>query len=166
MKENKFKPLSVDNLLRRKAFARHWLTNGYDKKAAAIDVGFPSANAEEVGAELINTPEVKAFIRKHEQYQQGKFNVTRNSLAYELEEAREIALSKKNANAMVAATKGKMDLYGLAAPKQVKIDADHKHRQGPSVSDISLEERIALLTSEDPTDKDIIEEVATSEFMQ
>jgi len=110
--------------IRRRRFLESWLRNGFDKKAAAIEAGFPEHNAAKMGAYLFKTKEVKDGVELYCKQLERKTTVTAEALSFDLEDAFQIAKDTRNPNAMVNAIKAKMTLHNLEPPKQVKATVE------------------------------------------
>jgi hypothetical protein len=108
--------------IRRTVFINAWLRNGFNKKAAAIEAGFPESNASKMGSLLFNTQEVQDILAKTRKHLQEKGSVTAETVAVELEEAAQLAKDCRNPNALVSAIGKKMQLYGLEAAKKVQVE--------------------------------------------
>ena len=108
--------------VRRIAFANAWLSNGFNKKKAAITAGFPEDRAAKMGHLLFKTEEVQAVLKTAREHLSKKANVTIDTISYELEEATQLAKDCRNPGALVSAIGKKMVLHGLEAEKKVKMD--------------------------------------------
>ena len=128
--------------IRRTVFINAWLANGFDKKAAAIEAGFPERNAASMGAMMFKTPEVQEVLAAARKYLTDKANVSAETVAVELEMACQFARECRNPGALVSAIGKKMQLYGLEAPKKIDI-ADVTPQ--PSVQKESLADMILQL---------------------
>jgi len=80
---------------------------------AAIRAGYSEKTARSVGSENLSKPDIAAAISKAQGKIAKKVEVTVESLANELEEARKIAITEKQSSAAVSATMGKAKLFGL-----------------------------------------------------
>jgi hypothetical protein len=107
--------------VRRIAFAKAWLGNGFNKKAAAIEAGFPESTAKKMGQLLFKTEEVQLELARAREHLTKKTNVTIDTIGYELEEAAQLAKDCRNPSALVAAIGKKMILHGLEAEKGVNL---------------------------------------------
>lgn len=85
---------------------------------AAIRAGYSERTARSVGSENLTKPDIAAAIAKAQTKIAKKVEVTVESLAGELEEARAIALVEKQSAAAVSATMGKAKLFGLIEEKR------------------------------------------------
>jgi len=80
---------------------------------AAIRAGYSEKTARQVGSENLSKPDIADAIAKRQAKVAKKVEVTVESLATELEEARALALIEKQTSAAVSATMGKAKLFGL-----------------------------------------------------
>lgn len=80
---------------------------------AAIRAGYSERTAKQQGSRLLTNADVVAAVGKGQQKVARKAEVTVESLARELEQARKIALAEKQSSAAVQATMGKAKLFGL-----------------------------------------------------
>ena len=85
---------------------------------AAIRAGYSKKTAGQVGFENLKKPEIAEAIAKRQAKVAKKVEVTVESLAAELEEARAIALEEKQSSAAVSATMGKAKLFGLGLERR------------------------------------------------
>lgn len=85
---------------------------------AAIRAGYSERTARSVGSENLTKPDITAAIAKAQNKIAKKVEVTVESLAGELEEARAIALAEKQSAAAVSATMGKAKLFGLGIERR------------------------------------------------
>lgn len=82
---------------------------------AAIRSGYSAKTAQEQGSRLLSNAMVSAAVSDGQSKAAKRAEVTVQSLAHELEEARGIALAEKQSSAAVAATMGKAKLFGLGS---------------------------------------------------
>lgn len=80
---------------------------------AAIRAGYSEKTARSVGSENLTKPDIAEAISKAQSKIAKKVEVTVESLANELEEARTLAIGEKQSSAAVQATMGKAKLFGL-----------------------------------------------------
>jgi phage terminase small subunit len=80
---------------------------------AAIRAGYAKSGARTEGARLLANADISAAVEKRLARVAKKADVTVDSLAIELEEARSLALREKQTGAAVSATMGKAKLFGL-----------------------------------------------------
>ncbi len=80
---------------------------------AAIRAGYSEKTAQEQGSRLLSNVMVSEAIAKGQAKAAKRAEITVQSLADELEEARAIALAEKQSSAAVSATMGKAKLFGL-----------------------------------------------------
>lgn len=99
-------------------------------KQAAIRAGYAPRSAEVQGCRLLRNAQVRAAVDKAQARVAKKAEITVESLAAELEEARALALAEKQASAAVAATMGKGKLAGLLVER-------HKHSGAVGTYDLS-----------------------------
>ena len=85
---------------------------------AAIRAGYSEKTARSVGSENLTKPDVADAIAQRQQRIAKRAEVTVESLAIELEEARGIALKERQSSAAVSATMGKAKLFGLGVEKR------------------------------------------------
>lgn len=82
---------------------------------AAIRAGYSEKTAQEQGSRLLSNVMVSEAISKGQAKAAKRAEITVQSLADELEEARAIALAEKQSSAAVSATMGKAKLFGLGS---------------------------------------------------
>jgi hypothetical protein len=82
-------------------------------KQAAIRAGYAAGSAEVQASRLLRNAQVRAAVDKAKDRVAKKAEVTVESLAAELEQARQAAMKKAQNSAAVQATMGKAKLYGL-----------------------------------------------------
>lgn len=80
---------------------------------AAIRAGYSEKTANQAGPRLLVNVGISAAVAAKQAKIAKKVEITVESLAGELEEARAIALAEKQSSAAVAATMGKAKLFGL-----------------------------------------------------
>lgn len=80
---------------------------------AAIRAGYSKKTAAQQGSRLLMNVEVARAVGQKQERVAKKAEVTVDTLARELEQARSIALKEKQSSAAVQATMGKAKLYGL-----------------------------------------------------
>ena len=137
--------------IRRRRFVDAWLRNGYDKKAAAIEAGFPEHNASKMGSHLFKTKEVKDGVELYCKQLERKTTVTAEALSFDLEDAFQIAKDTRNPNAMVNAIKAKMTLHNLEPPKQIKATVEDTTPQ-PMADQSRLDEMLKDMDKVGPND--------------
>ena len=87
---------------------------------AAIRAGYSKGTAKQQGSRLLTNADVKRAVNSGQKRVARKAEITVESLAAELEQARKLAQKEGQASAMVAATMGKGKLTGLLVER-------HKH---------------------------------------
>lgn len=87
---------------------------------AAIRAGYSKGTAKQQGSRLLTNADVKRAVNSGQKRVARKAEITVESLAAELEQARKLAQKEGQASAMVAATMGKGKLAGLLVER-------HKH---------------------------------------
>lgn len=98
------------------AFVREYLI---DRNAtqAAIRAGYSADTAKQQGSRLLTYADVQRAVEAKEQRLQQKADVTIESIAKELDDARDMAAKVGQPAAMVSAAMGKAKLYGLIIDK-------------------------------------------------
>ena len=137
--------------LRRIAFANAWLRNGFNKKQAAMEAGFPESSAAKMGSLLFQTEEVQAVLERAREHLSKKANVTAETISYELEEAAQFAKECKAPGALVSAIGKKMTLYGLEAEKGVNLKFTDQTPQPTTKKSVLDEMLLQLDESKDAT---------------
>lgn len=97
---------------KQRRFVQEYLLDS-NATQAAIRAGYSEKTAEQIGHQLLKKTSVAAAIAKLQVKMARKAEVTIESLACELEEARTLALTQKQSAAAVSATMGKAKLFGL-----------------------------------------------------
>lgn len=97
---------------KQKRFVAEYLID-FNATQAAVRAGYSPKTAKSVGSENLTKPDIAAEIAKAQSKAAKKAEITVQSLADELEEARAIALKEKQSSAAVSATMGKAKLFGL-----------------------------------------------------
>jgi len=126
---------------RRKAFA-NLLAQGLNPEQAYLQARYPgeAKHAKDKGRRLADQPEVRArMVELRDQLH--RHNVTVDSLTFEYEEARQLALNVENPGAAVSATTGKAKLHGLDKSEQINID----NRTVQVMGDVELARRMTML---------------------
>ncbi|AEP36214.1 terminase small subunit [Taylorella asinigenitalis] len=101
---------------KQEKFCRLYVETGNASEAyrQAYETKTKSANAQYVEAnKLISNPKIALRVNQLKETHQKKHNITVDSLLYELEEARQMALETNQAGASISATLGKAKLLGL-----------------------------------------------------
>ncbi|MFB8927123.1 terminase small subunit [Xanthomonas arboricola pv. juglandis] len=80
---------------------------------AAIRAGYSEGTAKQQGSRLLTNADIAAEVNKGQRRVAKKAEVTVDTLAAELDEARRAAMKKNQSSAAVQATMGKAKLYGL-----------------------------------------------------
>lgn len=80
---------------------------------AAIRAGYSKGTAKQQGSRLLTNADVHRAVNSGQKRVAKKAEVTVDSLAKELEQARGLALKEKQSSAAVQATMGKAKLFGL-----------------------------------------------------
>ena len=80
---------------------------------AAIRSGYSAKTAAEIGYELLRKPQIAAAVEKGLQKARKRCEVTRDSIARQLDNDRALAHAAKQAGAAVAATVANAKLFGL-----------------------------------------------------
>jgi predicted SPOUT superfamily RNA methylase MTH1 len=98
------------------AFVREYLI---DRNAtqAAIRAGYSAETAKQQGSRLLTNVDVQQAVAAKEERLQKKADVTIETIAQELEDARKKAADLGQPAAMVSASMGKAKLYGLLVDK-------------------------------------------------
>lgn len=102
---------------KQKRFVAEYLID-LNATQAAIRAGYSPKTAKSVGSENLTKPDIAAAIAKFQQKVAKKAEISIQSLADELEEARAIAIADRASSAAVAATMGKAKLFGLIVEKK------------------------------------------------
>ena len=106
-------------------FAEHFLTNGFNRTQAAIQVGYSEATAHELGSRLLNKVEVRQYVerRKSELKIQvrEKYGYTQQTILDELEFAQRMAKEQGNTSAYIKASELKAKMLGLNEPEETKV---------------------------------------------
>lgn len=97
---------------KQKRFVAEYLVD-LNATQAAIRAGYSEKTARSVGSENLTKPDIAAAIAKAQAKIAKKVEITVESLAAELEEARALAIGEKQTSAAVSATMGKAKLFGL-----------------------------------------------------
>ena len=84
---------------------------------AAIRAGYSKHTAGQIGVENLRKPIIATAISELQAQEAKKYEVTRESLAREYDEAFTLAKSNAQPAAMVSATSGKAKLFGMADDK-------------------------------------------------
>ncbi len=103
------------------AIALEYCSNGRKKAKAMEAIGYKHSYAVSPHGLKItyNNVLVKAEIARLDRKIELKSDYTREKAEQELEEARAIAKTKKDASSMVSATRGKNKLYGLEIERHI-----------------------------------------------
>lgn len=80
---------------------------------AAIRAGYSEGTAKQQGSRLLTNADIAAEVNKGQRRVAKKAEVTVDTLAAELDEARRAAMKRNQSSAAVQATMGKAKLYGL-----------------------------------------------------
>ncbi|MCD9096183.1 terminase small subunit [Luteimonas fraxinea] len=109
---------------------------------AAIRAGYSKGTAKQQGSRLLTNADVKRAVNSGQKRVAKKAEITVESLAKELEQARKLALKEGQASAMVAATMGKGKLAGLLVER-------HKHSGAIGTYDLTklTDDELARLES-------------------
>lgn len=99
---------------KQEAFVREYLKD-LNATQAAIRAGYSEKTAQEQGSRLLSNVMVAEAVAKRQDKAAKRAEITVDSLAQELEEARAIALAEKQSSAAVSATMGKAKLFGLGS---------------------------------------------------
>lgn len=97
---------------KQEAFVREYLID-QNATQAAIRAGYSADTAYSQGQRLLKNVEVAGAISKGQAKAAKRAEITVQSLAEELEEARALAIKEAQSSAAVAATMGKAKLFGL-----------------------------------------------------
>lgn len=97
---------------KQEAFVREYLID-LNATQAAIRAGYSAETAYSQGQRLLKHVEVASAISKGQAKAAKRAEITVQSLAEELEEARALAIKEAQSSAAVAATMGKAKLFGL-----------------------------------------------------
>lgn len=87
---------------------------------AAVRAGYSQKSAGRLAVQLLEYPHVAAAVAAKQQRLAKKIEVTVDSIAMELEQARGLAMKVKQTSAAVSASMGKAKLFGLIVER-------HKH---------------------------------------
>ncbi|MCP2134587.1 hypothetical protein J2S28_001639 [Rhizobium sp. SLBN-94] len=97
---------------KQEAFVREYLID-LNATQAAIRAGYSEATAKEQGSRLLTNVHIADAVAKGQAKAAKRAEITVQSLAEELEEARTLAIKEAQSSAAVAATMGKAKLFGL-----------------------------------------------------
>lgn len=117
----------------------------FNATQAAIRAGYSPKTAYQTGHELLQEAHIAAAIAEKRAELARKAEITAESIARELDEARELAMREKQTSAAVSASMGKAKLMGLIVER-------HKHSgvlgtvDLSGVSDAELDEMERLRT--------------------
>ena len=120
------------------------LARDVDPVEAAGDVGFDHSTTRERAARLARERAKRADVKARVvelRRQLHRHNVSIDSLTFEYEEARQMALQAEQPSAAVAATTGKAKLHGLDKSEQINID----NRTVQVMGDVELARRMTML---------------------
>lgn len=132
---------------KQKRFVAEYLID-LNATQAAIRAGYSPKTAKSVGSENLTKPDIAAEIAKFQQKVAKKAEITVQSLADELEEARAIALKEGQTSAAVSATMGKAKLFGLGVEnKRVSGTFQVVNLTHEQIGKLSADERAALASA-------------------
>ncbi len=110
--------------VKQKRFVREYRLD-QNATQAAQRAGYAKAGASVQGFRLLANPKIKALLEKGYQRDQERYEVTKESIAAQLDEDRALAEKVKAPGAAVSASMGKAKLFGLLVDKQeTKIQAN------------------------------------------
>lgn len=126
---------------RREVFAR-LIAQNVDPESAWTQAGMPGEahHVKLKAARALKQPEMLFRINELRD-QLHRHNVSIDSLTFEYEEARLLALNLEQPSAAVAATTGKAKLHGLDKSEQINID----NRTVQVMGDVELARRMTML---------------------
>lgn len=113
IKENK---KMNDLTIKQETFCLKYIETGNASEAyrqAYDSDGMKPESVNRKAIELLENGKITARIKELQDEHQARHEITVDDLIAELEEAREVAKAKENANAMISATLGKAKLLGL-----------------------------------------------------
>jgi phage terminase small subunit len=100
---------------------------------AAIRAGYSARTAGEIGYELLKKPEIAAAVAKGQQKAIERCEVTRDTIARQLDDDRGLAHKVKQAGAAVSASVAKAKLFGL-----MREQLEHTGKDGGPIQTVDL----------------------------
>lgn len=134
---------------RQRRFVDEFMVD-HNATQAAIRAGYSKKTARQTGTENLSKPAISEAIAKREQRVAKKLEVTVDSLAAELEEARALAVKSKQSSAAVQATMGKAKLFGLGVENRRVTGTMQIVTITPKHLDGLTEDELALLEAAYP----------------
>lgn len=115
---------------RQRRFVDEFLVDSNATQAAAR-AGYSKRTANEQGTRLLTKANIRAEIERGQQKARKRCEVTKDSIAAQLDDDRRLAFRKGHASAAVSATVAKAKLFGLMSDRV-------EHDAGPTLADLVL----------------------------